>query len=379
MQEESSSSNDEKCPEMCLVGNISSALTAILSKNHAAVQLVEEAIRWSDLQVLLAIAFLPHFLLKFINNQIINKTIRRKSPLEFQDTPFLSIFSEHVCQVGRLGLLVYFGELFIVFLSGLDVPYLDDKPTLLASLAYSLWMAQTASEISTTLLTRACSYKVCSQMTLWSRFLTIIIYLIVALLFLDANHIDIGMTMTYILTLGSVSSVMMGLALKDPLTEIVQGTNLLLSDKFSVGDVIQLSNGKTRGLVQSFEWMDVVMEGDDNSMTRIPHSVIAKTQIVNMTRMVDSQVSQTLALANHGPVKIETLLKSIQSEIRESCPKLNEQQPFRVTLTDLGGDNKIVISIESHYDIPRLSEEYWENRQAVLMAINRAVLEYNGE
>ena len=175
---------------------------------------------------------------------------------------------------------------------------------------------------------------------------------------------------------GGLSSVVMGLALKDPLTEIVQGTNLLLSDKFRVGDVIYLSTTKACGRIVSFQWTDVVMEEDDNSVTRIPHSTLAKTQLVNMTRMQDSQVSQTLSLPNRGPTKIETLLQDISAEIRESCPKVNAQQPFRVSLTDLSGDT-IVITIESHFHIPRLSEEYWENRQAVLMAVNRAVVKYN--
>jgi small-conductance mechanosensitive channel len=168
----------------------------------------------------------------------------------------------------------------------------------------------------------------------------------------------------------------MGLTLKDPLTEIVQGTNLLLSDKFRVGDVICLSSTNACGRIVSFEWTDVIMEGDDNSVTRIPHSTLAKTQLVNMTRMQHSSVSQTLLLPNLGANKIISLLQDIGTEIRESCPKVNAQQPFRVSLTDLSGDN-VEISIESHFHIPRLSDEYWENRQTVLMAVNRAIIKYN--
>jgi len=95
-----------------------------------------------------------------------------------------------------------------------------------------------------------------------------------------------------------------------------------------------------------------------------------------MTRMQDSSVSQTLLLPNLGPNKIISLLQDIGIEIRESCPKVNAQQPFRVSLTDLSGDN-VEISIESHFHIPRLSDEYWENRQTVLMAVNRAIIKYN--
>lgn len=364
-----------ECPEMCLVGNISSAIEAIASKYSFAIHQSSASIQWRDLQVLLAVAILPHYILLFINNTIVNKW--RKHPVEFHETRYLSLLCRYICQSGRLGLLVYASEVFIVFLSGLGVPHLDNAPRLLASLVYSLWMAHNVAELASMLLNRACSYRTCIQITLWNRIMTSTIYLVMTLLFLDANHINVGMAARYILTLsGGLSSVVMGLALKDPLAEIVQGTNLLLSDKFGVGDVTYLSTTKACGRIASFEWTDVVMEGDDNSVTRIPHSTLAKTQLVNMTRMQDSQVSQTLSLPNHGSIKIESLLQDLRTEIRESCPKLNAQEPFRVSLTDLSGDT-IIISIESHFHIPRLSEEYWENRQAVLMAVNRAVVKYN--
>jgi len=219
------------------------------------------------------VAILPHYILKFINNSIVNKW--RRHPVPFRETRYLSLISRYICPTGRLGLLVYSGEVFIVFLNGLGVPHLENAPRLLASLVYSLWMAHNMTEIALTLLNRACSYQTCIQITLWNRILTSIIYLIMALLFLDANHIDLGMAARYILTLtGGLSSVVMGLTLKDPLTEIVQGTNLLLSDKFRVGDVICLSSTNACGRIVSFEWTDVIMEGDDNSVTRIfliPH------------------------------------------------------------------------------------------------------------
>ena len=120
------------------------------------------------------------------------------------------------------------------------------------------------------------------------------------------------------------------------------------------------------------------MRGNDNSFIDIPHTQLAKSRIVNLSRMKFSQVSQEIRLQNRGVDKIKELLEDIKSEIRASCPKLVDDgsQPFRVHWTNIEKDS-IVISIESHFQISRLGNEYWDNRQNVLIAISRAVEKYN--
>ena len=80
------------------------------------------AFRFSDIFIILFLSFLPDYILRVVNDYIVNQTIRREHPLEFEDTPYLSKISAMICQVGRLGLFVYFGELFLIFLSIMDVP-----------------------------------------------------------------------------------------------------------------------------------------------------------------------------------------------------------------------------------------------------------------
>lgn len=377
MRETQQQDEEDMSTHFCLVGNISGALHALVSHYDIAFQQAREAISLKDLQLLFAVAFLPHYILKVINNRILNKTIRRKHPLAFEETRYLMPLCKIVCQVGRLSLFVYFGEVFIVFLSGLGVDGLQEAPRLLASAVYTLWAAKTVAQFVTTIVKRTCTQQ-CSQRTLMIRVISLVIYGIMALLFLDANDFDVGMAMTSILTLGGVSSMVVGYALKDPMTEIVLGTNLLLNDKFRVGDVVRLPTSvgdSVNGKVKSVEWTDVVLEGNDGSIVRLPHSQLAKMRIVNMSRMEESSVSQKLTVANKGQVKIERLLGDISHEIRNSCPKLIP--PCQVNLVDTTDGTNVVINIETHYDIPRLSDEYNENRQTVILTINRAVLKYN--
>lgn len=368
-----------------LIGNVSRAFQRIASRSGAGIHNAEEAFRLTDLGVILCWAFLPDIILRFISDFVVNKTLRRKNPLAFDDTPYLAPISKLICQIGQLGLLVYIGELFLVFLGGLGVPHLEDKPKLLASLVFSVWFAQALCTFTSYLLEQALKRYhprnhgfLSSRKVIYDRFIDATIYLVVTLLFLDYNSIDVGVALASLLTLGGVSSVVVGLALKEPVTEIVQGTNLLLSDKFRTGETIRLGDGST-GKVQDVRWTDLTLQGSDNSFLRLPHSQLAKSRIVNLSRMPHSQVSQEIKLPNKGHVKIRQLLQDIKREIRSACPMLidgDPSEPFRVHWTDLDGE-KAVISIESHYRIPRLGDAYYENRQEVLTAISRAVEKYN--
>lgn len=366
-----------------LVGNISEFFSALLGRSGSALEGTLNAFDIPELIPILALSFLPEIFLRFVSTQIINKTIRRTNPLEFEDTPYLSKVSRVLCQIGQLALGVYAGELFLIFLCGLGVPGLNNRSRLLASLVYGNYIAQQVCGVKANLVDRALRrYRRswASRKPLVNRVLDAMIYLIATIMILEFNNIDVGVALKSVLALGGVSSVVAGLALKEPATEIIQGTSLLLSNKFSSGDVIKLSDG-TVGQVQDLKWTDSMIRGSDNSFVRIPHTQMAKQRIVNLSRQPSSQVSQKLTLPNRGPDQIKQLIDDMKSEIRTSCPMLIEDDDssarrFLVHWTDIEKEN-VIINIESHFRIPRLSKRYWENRQEVLVAISRAVSRYN--
>ena len=72
------------------------------------------------------------------------------------------------------------------------------------------------------------------------------------------------------------------------------------------------------------------------------------------------------------------MLEDIKSEIAECSPKLitDGSKPFQALLVEYAPDH-ISAVVNCHFNIPVASREYAENRQAVLLAIARAV-ERNG-
>lgn len=209
-------------PKTWLVGQFQAVLKALRSESRNACHSAEVAFSISDLGFILCFALLPEAICRFINNRIFNKTLRKTNPLDFEDTPYLAPISHALCQIGQLSLLVYFGELFMVFLSGLGV---SAEPKLLGMLVYCLYGIHVLRKLKDRVLNKVFERLPVSpqinssaRKLLYSRTLDASIYLIGALLLMDANNIDVGVAVQSLLTVGGVSSVVIGYALTEPVT-----------------------------------------------------------------------------------------------------------------------------------------------------------------
>jgi small-conductance mechanosensitive channel len=371
-------------PDSFLVGKIAHVLHALFTLSWSSLQHVGESCHVSDLTVIFMLSFASHSVLRLYNDVIHNKILRRgKEPTEY-DGSYLDTIGDWLSGFGQIGILVYFGELFLLYLSGLGVPRVSDKPKIVGSFVYGLWFTMKISRFKTYVLNRLLlryskrsklSFRLASRKTLYNRILDSAIYLVALLLFFDANSINAGVAIKSLLTLGGVSSVVVGLALKEPVTEIIQGTSILLSNKFTTGDSILLGDG-TSGHVQDIKWTDSQLRGFDGSFVRIPHSQMAKTRVVNLSRHPTSQFREDLNLPYRSPEKIKKLVRDIKDEVKLSCPKLvdNEVLPLNVHWTQFDGKDTMTVTVDCHFYIQRLGTAYWDNRQNVLMAIARAIL-----
>jgi hypothetical protein len=113
-------------------------------------------------------------------------------------------------------------------------------------------------------------------------------------------------------------------------------------------------------------------------MVNIPNTLLANQKISNLSRVVRSQIKQTLRFHYADADEIPALLETIKFEIQASCPKLitDGSRPFRVYWTDYKEDH-LEVMVDTHHYTPILGDDYYETRQAVLLAIHRAVKQHN--
>ncbi len=88
---------------------------------------------------------------------------------------------------------------------------------------------------------------------------------------------DIGGIMTAL----GVGTIVIGLALQEPLGSIVSGVALLFERPFAEGDWIRV--GDTVGRVIDMNWRSVRLRTADDDIATLPHLMIAKEMILNFT------------------------------------------------------------------------------------------------
>ena len=101
---------------------------------------------------------------------------------------------------------------------------------------------------------------------------------------------------------------------------------------------------------------------------------LADKPIRNLSRIHMSSVKQDLRFKFSDADKIPQLLEDIKEEIIKACPDviLDGSRPFRAFWTGYG-QSGLDVTVDAHFKIKLLGNPFWENRQNMLIAINKAV------
>jgi len=91
-----------------------------------------------------------------------------------------------------------------------------------------------------------------------------------------------GLDLGNLLTALGVSSLVIGLALQEPLGNLFNGVALLIAKPFQKGDWIQV--GDETGKVEEFNWRSVKLINRFNELIIIPNNSLGKEKIKNLSR-----------------------------------------------------------------------------------------------
>jgi small-conductance mechanosensitive channel len=198
-----------------------------------------------------------------------------------------------------------------------------------------------------------------------------------ALVVLDWMDIKMNNAMTGLFAFGSAGTLAVTLASQGLVTQLLSGIFLMFSDKMYVGDSVVFGDG-TSGKVMKLGWMETSLRDSNNIVTRVPNTLLSSQKVSNLSRIKQSQVKQNLRFHYKDATVLPQLLEDIKTEIRKACPRLitDNSRPFRAVWTDYSEDH-LEVMIDTHFNIPPYSDAYWTNRQNVLMAITRAITNYN--
>ena len=112
--------------------------------------------------------------------------------------------------------------------------------------------------------------------TMFTNLVRITVYIIGILIILDSVNISI----TPLLTALGVGGLAISLALKDTLSDVFSGLNILLSQKVKPGDFVQLDSGDM-GYIQNITWRNTTLLERANNIISIPNSRLSTAIVRN--------------------------------------------------------------------------------------------------
>jgi Mechanosensitive ion channel len=177
--------------------------------------------------------------------------------------------------------------------------------------------------------------------------------------------------------LGSIGTVLVGLAAKDLTATIVSGLVMSMSNRFVEGETVKFENG-TIGKVMHLGWVQTTVRNFDNKMEVIPHSKLCTLRVWNISRIHVCQVKQILRFRYADAERLPALLPDLVNEIVAACPTCitDGTRPLRAVWTDYKEDH-LRVMVDAHFELPPIGKKYWANRQCVMEAIGRAVRKHD--
>lgn len=224
---------------------------------------------------------------------------------------------------------------------------LQKFPNLFANCLYGYWFAKQIVKVKAHILRRF--YSKLPDPETYDNLFDFLIYIMVSILVLDASEFDLEALVKSLIAVGGLSSIVVGLALKDPATQLLQGALMMATNKFRRNEQIRLGDG-TQGKVVDIGLLETTIVGGDDIQVKIPHSKITGQKFSNISRMVRSQTKFELRFNLHDMHRINDIAAAIKEEIMNTCPTVitDGSRPFRVLWTDIREDH-IILMVDAHH------------------------------
>jgi small-conductance mechanosensitive channel len=366
---------EEMVSHSTLAGSLKPAIRKLLlSKEEGAhlIQTISKMVHWEDLILILIAGWLVVPSIEIPYNWL---------GLPVNIAPFRKTYTfavaDHLQQVAKIALAVYMVDIFKMLCigSGFEFCQFSKFPHVFAETAYSLWFANRFCHAKKHLLRKYVNRHpdTFGRVQIVNRLIDAIVYGSTIFVILNILKVEMGVAMSGVLAFGSVGTLALGLASKDLMTNILTGLMLSASDQIYEGDSVRFANGNGGSIVK-LGWFETVLRGSDEVMVSIPNGDLIKQQVSNLSRVRFCQVKQTLRFKYKDADNLPTLLEAIKQEIRLACPALitDGSRPFRVYWTDYEVEY-LSVMIDTHFRLKPVGDEYWDNRQRVLQAIDKAV------
>lgn len=144
---------------------------------------------------------------------------------------------------------------------------------------------------------------------------------------LTALH-ALGISVTPLITALGIGGLAVALALKDTLSNLFAGIQILLSKQVSIGDYIRLGSGE-EGYITDITWRNTTITAMQNNIIIVPNSNMSTLNIVNYGKQADMSFSVPVGVSYDSDLDhVERVTLDVVSQMRKDFPdKMPEFEP----------------------------------------------------
>ena len=127
---------------------------------------------------------------------------------------------------------------------------------------------------------------------------------------------QVGLDLTFLLTLVALGAIVLAIALRHVLSNLVSYGVIKSYEPFKLGDWVQV--GKFFGRVVDITWADTVLMTPDNETVYVPNSKITQNIVINKTTPGGTRIAISIVISNALDIsEVEKTLLDISSELKE--------------------------------------------------------------
>ena len=164
-------------------------------------------------------------------------------------------------------------------------------------------------------------------------FLSKSVYVVTLLLAFLVALSWLGIPTTSIITVLGASTLAIGLALQDSLSNLASGLLLIFLKPFIVGDYVQIGSDNNEGTVTHVHFFHTELNTGDNKVLLVPNSDVMSNQILNYTRHDHRRLDLVIGIGYDEDIR---QAKAILTEIVTSDSRVLAEPAPRVAVNNLG-------------------------------------------
>lgn len=179
-----------------------------------------------------------------------------------------------------------------------------------------------------------------------------------------------GIQIAGLLAFGGFSGLIVGMAAKDAIANILGGFIIAIDKPFKIGDWVYSHDNAVEGIVEHIGWRLTKIRTFEKRPTYVPNSLFSTLMITNASRMSHRRILTKVGVRYQDIDKLNAIVAAIEEYIKTS-PDIDHKQSNYVALVEF---NESTLDIEMRfYTKATATKEYYEARQKILIDVYQMI------